>query len=89
MPAGVRPFSKADKRAAIELWKAKVPHKYILAQIQLSDRGRRKIIVFAKHHPEALIPKKSKNVGLLTKIFRGAIREIRKAIERGGNTTYY
>jgi hypothetical protein len=56
----VRLFSEADKRAAIELWKAKVPLKNIRAQLQMSERGRRKIIAFAKHHPEDLIPKKSR-----------------------------
>jgi hypothetical protein len=41
------------------------------------------------YHPEDLIPKKSKNAGLLTKISLGAIREIKKVFERGGNTTHY
>jgi hypothetical protein len=43
MPPGVRPFSEADERASIELWKAKVPLKNIRAQLQMSERGLRKI----------------------------------------------
>jgi hypothetical protein len=60
MPPGVRPFSEADKRAAIELWKTKVPLKNIRAQLQMSERSLRKILAYAKHHPEDPIPKKSK-----------------------------
>jgi hypothetical protein len=82
MPPGVRPFSEADKRAAIELWKAKVPLKNIRAQLQMSERGLRKILAYAKNHPEEPIPKKSKNAGRPTKISLGAIREIKKRIAR-------
>ena len=32
------PFSKADKRAAIELWRAKVPLKNIRRQVKMSER---------------------------------------------------
>ena len=32
------PFSKADKRAAIELWRAKVPLKNIRSQLKMSER---------------------------------------------------
>jgi hypothetical protein len=63
MPAGVRPFSEADKRVTIELWKAKVIPENIRAQLQMSERGLRMIIAYAKHHPENSIPKKSKNAG--------------------------
>ncbi len=62
---------------------AKVPLKNIRAQLQMSERGLRKIIAYAKHHREDPIPKKSKNVGQTTEISLGAI------IERGGNTTDY
>ncbi len=55
----------------------------------MSERCPMKIIAFAKHHPEDLIPKKSKNACLLTKISLGAISEIKKVFERGGNTTHY
>ncbi len=82
MPPRVRPFSEADRRAAIELWKAKVPLKNIRAQLQMIERGLRKIIAYAKHHPEDPIPKKIKNAGGPTKISLGAIREIKKRIAR-------
>jgi hypothetical protein len=47
----------------IELWKDKVRLKNIREQLQMSERGLRKIITYAKHHPESSIPKKSKNAG--------------------------
>jgi hypothetical protein len=78
----VRPFSEADKRAAIELWKAKVPLKNIRAQLQMSERGLRKILAYAKHYQEDPIPKKSKNAGRPTKISLGTIREIRRGLRR-------
>jgi hypothetical protein len=53
----------------------------------MSERGLRR--AFAKHHLEDLISKKSKNAGLLTKVSLGAIWEINKVIEMGGNTTHH
>jgi hypothetical protein len=82
MPPGVRLFSEADNRAAIELWKAKVSFKNIRAQLQMNERGLRKIIANAKHLPEDYIPKKSKNAGGPTKLSIGAIREIKNRIVR-------
>ncbi len=63
MPAGVRPFSEADKRVTIDLWKAKITPKNIRAQLQMTERGLRMIIAYAKQHPENSIPKKSENAG--------------------------
>ena len=38
------PFSKADKRAAIELWRAKVPLKNIKSQLKMSERTLRRVL---------------------------------------------
>ena len=38
------PFSKADKRAAIELWRAKVPLKNIRSQLKMSERTLRRVL---------------------------------------------
>ncbi len=89
MPAGVRPFSEADKRATIELWKVKAPLKNIRAQLQMSKRGLRKIIAYAKHHPENSSPKKSKNAVADPPKTPLVPSGEEKVIERGGNTTYH
>jgi hypothetical protein len=52
MPKGVKPFSVAYKRAAIELWKACIPLKRIREQLRMSERGLRNILSYAKKHPE-------------------------------------
>ena len=68
MPPGVKPFSEAQKRAAIELWKANIPLKKIREQMQMSERGLRNILAYAKKHPEDPIQKRrNKNVGALNK----------------------
>jgi hypothetical protein len=42
---------RADNRTAIELWKANIPLKIIEDQLQLSERGLRNILTYAKKHP--------------------------------------
>jgi hypothetical protein len=42
---------RANKRAAIELWKANIPLKIIEDQLQMSERGLRNILTYAKKHP--------------------------------------
>jgi hypothetical protein len=39
MPPGVKPFSEADKRTAVELHKAGVSLKRIREQLNMSERG--------------------------------------------------
>ena len=39
VPPGVKPFSEADLRAAIDLWKALIPLKNIRDQLKMSERG--------------------------------------------------
>jgi hypothetical protein len=51
MPKRVKPFSEADKRAAIELWKSGISLKRIREQLGMSERGL-KTLSYAKKHPE-------------------------------------
>ena len=44
-------FSHADKRAAVELWKAKVPQKAIRDQLGMSKATLNRILAFAKANP--------------------------------------
>ena len=82
MPPGVKPLTEAEKRAAIELWKANVPLKKIREQMKMSERGLRNILAYANSHPQDPIPKKKKNAGLPTKVSLGAIREIKRALNK-------
>jgi hypothetical protein len=52
MSKGVDPFSEADKRGAIELWKADITGKRIREQLGMNERGLRNILSYAKKHPE-------------------------------------
>jgi hypothetical protein len=87
MPPGVKPFSEAQKRAAIELWKANIPLKKIREQMQMSERGLRNILAYAKKHPEDLVQKKRKNPGPPSKVSLGSVRKIRRAIDRNPSIT--
>jgi hypothetical protein len=56
MPAGAnlrvnKPFSIAEKRTAIELWKAGIPLKRIREQLNISESSLRRILKFAKENP--------------------------------------
>ena len=82
MPPGVKPLTEAEKRAAIELWKANVPLKKVREQMKMSERGLRNILAYAKSHPQDPIPKKKKNAGPPTKVSLGAIREIKRALNK-------
>ena len=75
MPPGVKPFSEAEKRAAIELWKAKSPLKRIREQLQMSERGLRNILDYAKKNPEGMV--------------ESMPDRIQEVIQRNGNVTHY
>jgi hypothetical protein len=48
------------KRAAVELWRAKVPLSNIRSQLKLSKSTLRRILAFAKRNPiNPIIPRKS------------------------------
>jgi hypothetical protein len=76
------PFSEAERRVAIELWKAGISLKKIRDPLKMSERCLRNIFAYAKAHPEAPIPKKSKIAGRPSKIFLGAIREMKRRLMR-------
>ena len=44
-------FSHADKRAAVELWKGKVPQKAIRDQLGMTKATLKRILAFAKASP--------------------------------------
>jgi hypothetical protein len=48
------------KKAAVELWRAKVPHSTIRSQLKLSKSTLRRILAFAKRNPiNPIIPRMS------------------------------
>jgi hypothetical protein len=52
MPKGVKPFSEAGKRAAIELRTVDIPLKQIREQLGMSERDPRNILYYTKKQPE-------------------------------------
>ena len=63
-----KPFTKADKRAAIELWRAKVPLKAIRSQLKMSESTLRRVLAFAKKQPENPIADRKPESGRPPKI---------------------
>jgi len=61
-------FSQEAKRAAFELWKAKVPLKNIREQLQMSKRTLRHVLAAAKASPEDPVPKRKKTSGQPDKV---------------------
>jgi hypothetical protein len=53
----------ADKRVAVELWKAKVPLKSIRKQLNMSERSLRRILAFAKKNPDVPVQGGWKDLG--------------------------
>jgi hypothetical protein len=43
-----KPFSREEKRVAIELWRAKVPLKAIRDQVKMLESTLRRVLAFAK-----------------------------------------
>jgi hypothetical protein len=52
MPPGVKASSESDKRAAVELHKAGVSLRRIREQLNMSDRGFRRVLAYARKNPE-------------------------------------
>jgi transposase len=87
MPAGVKPFSEADKRAAVELHKAGVSLKKIREQLNMSERGLRRVLAYARKHPEDPVKPKSKNAGRPTKLSLGTVRKMKRLISNNPSIT--
>jgi hypothetical protein len=50
-----KPFSREEKRVAIELWRAKVPLKAIRDQVKMSESTLRRVLAFVKKNPDTLV----------------------------------
>jgi hypothetical protein len=50
-----KPFSREEKRVAIELWRAQVPLKAIRDQVKMSDSTFRRVFVIANKNPNILV----------------------------------
>ena len=75
MPRGVKPFSEAQKRAAIELWKAKTPLKRI--REELKDEIRKLWVLRMDDSP------------YLKKLVESMPDRIQEVIQRDRNVTHY
>lgn len=71
-------FSKEQKRAAIEMWKAKVPLKTIRNQLDMSESTLRRILKFAKANPGAPVAERKKGNGPISN-FTTAVKNRMKA----------
>ena len=71
-------FSQDAKRAAVELWKAKVPLKNIREQLQMSERTLRRVLAAAKASPEDPVPKRKKTSGRPAKVMATTLIVMRR-----------
>jgi hypothetical protein len=61
-------FSREEKRAAFELWKAKVPPEEIRSQLQMSEATLRRILTVAKNNPDDPCPDRKAGCGEKSKV---------------------
>ncbi len=80
-----KPFSKEEKRAAIELRKANVPLKTIRQQLNISERSIHCILSFAKENPHKPIAGRKPGSGRPSP----TTPQLQEVIEREGGTTKY
>jgi hypothetical protein len=83
MRVGKKSVTDADKRAAIELWKAKISLKSIREQLQMSERSLGRILAIAKKQPDDPIQQNQskKNAGRPTRASLDTIREMKKKLK--------
>jgi hypothetical protein len=80
-----KPFSREDKRVAIELWRAKVPLATIRKQLKMSERSLRRILSFAKSNPDAPVAGRKRDPGSRTsnlKITPALVEDMRKLLSK-------
>ncbi len=78
-------FSHADKRAGVELWKAKVPQKAIKDQLCMSKAALSRILAFAKANPAIRMD----NSDYLRSLVTSMPRRLQEVIQKDGWTTHY
>ena len=82
MPA-LNNFLEKKKRAAIELWKAKVPLTKIRQQLDMKEKTLRRILRFAEANPDAPVGERKKGSGRPSKFSRTFKEKMKKTL-----TTY-
>ena len=78
-------FSHADKRAGVELRKAKVPQKAIKDQLCMSKAALSRILAFAKANPAIRMA----NRNYLRSLVTFMPRRLQEGIQKDGWTTHY
>ena len=81
-------FSQGAKRAAVELWKAKVPLKNIREQLQMSERTLRRVLAAAKASPEDPVLRMD-NIQYLKNLVELMPRRLQAVIDGNGNLIKY
>jgi hypothetical protein len=76
-----------DKRAAIKLWRAKVPFSNIRKQLKMSEKTLRRILSFPKANP--LNPIKPRKPAFLQNLVTSMPTRMLEIIEREGVMTRY
>ena len=78
-------FSHADKRAAVELWKGKVPQKAIRDQLGMTKATLKRILALAKSNPAI----RMNNSDYLRSLVTSMSRRLQEVIQKDGWTTRY
>ncbi len=82
MPAVKKHFDAGARRAAIELWRAKVPQRAIMKQLGMSKATLMRVLAFARANPTNPIAKRKKGSGHPTKLTEATLEKIKTNCRR-------
>ena len=80
VPSCSKQFSREEKRAAIELWKVKVPLTKIRQQLDMNERTLRRILRFAEANPDAPVGERKEGSGRPSKFSRTFKEKMKKTL---------
>ncbi len=82
MPGVNRHFDTGARRAAIELWRAKVPQRAIMKQLGMSKVTLMKVLAFARANPADPIAKRKKGSGHPTKLTEATLELMKTKLQK-------
>jgi hypothetical protein len=82
MPVVKKHFDAGARRAAIELWRAKVPQRAIMKQLGMSKATMMRVLTFARANPTNPIAKWKKGSGHPTKLTEATLEKMKTKLQK-------
>jgi hypothetical protein len=82
MPAVNKHFDAGARRAAIKLWRAKMPQRAIMKQLGMSKGNLMRVLAFARANPADPIAKQKKGSGHPTKMTEATLEIMKTKLKK-------